>query len=114
MSMTDINVNEILSIMASKFNSHGIGFIMPDAKRFQTDTIQAGMILLTNGPREEGDKLKHTYAYKDSDGVTVLISVVVSEDNIVKEIELWRGDGKNILKIADPSDFFIPPRDKPF
>jgi hypothetical protein len=114
MSTTDVNIDEILSAVKGKANSDGIDFLVPELQEFQVDRAKPGMIILTAGCRERGDKLKYKYAYKDADGVTVLLSIVLSTSSVIKEIELWRGDGKNILRIADPVDLFVPPMNRPF
>jgi hypothetical protein len=44
-----------------------------------------------------------TFAFKDADGATVLMSILKDKSSSLAEIELWRGDSRCIQEFPDPS-----------
>jgi hypothetical protein len=73
-----------------------------------------GIYLLTWAPPQPGDRLKLRYAFRDDDGIAVLVSLVFSRDSVLTEMEFSRGDGQPIRHIPKMAELFSPPINQPF
>lgn len=85
-----------------------------DADDARLEEPVPGIYLLTWSQPEAGDRLKLRYAFRDSDEVAVVVSLVFSKENVITEVELSRGDGKSVQHIPALADLFTPPINTPF
>ena len=60
------------------------------------------------GHIEPDDRLKLTYLFTDSDGVGAFLSFVFDTGNLIKEIEIWKGDGSSLNDIPAASALIKP------
>ena len=84
-------------------------FPMPDNWLFRSidhahvDT-SIGFILIKWKKPQVNDRLKASFSYVDEDGISPFISMVFDSKNCLQEMEIWRGDNKNLVNLPMARD----------
>ena len=69
--------------------------------------IGESLLLVRWRESQREDRLKATFSYDDKGG-SPLISLVFDRDNILQELEVWRGDGAVLAHVPAVSDLEVP------
>ena len=85
---------------------------MPEAWTYQPSVgvivdIGESFLLVRWRESQPDDRLKATFSYDDK-GFSPLISLVFDRDNVLQELEVWRGDGAALVHVPAVSDLEIP------
>lgn len=85
---------------------------MPPAWTFKPSAdasivIGGGLLLVKWREPQSDDRLKATFSYDDK-GVSPFVSLVFDRDNVLQELEVWRGDGAALAHVPAVSDLEVP------
>lgn len=56
---------------------------------------------------EPGERAIATLAYDDDDEASVLLTIVVGGDGVLKEVEAWRGDGRPVQHLKPAEEMSV-------
>src|SRR5262245_60978489 len=78
----------------------------PPAAKARFQEVSSGWLTWVWSDRHAAERLKATLGYHDADGQIVIISIVVGIQNVVTEIELWRGDDQPLQSVPQQIDIW--------
>lgn len=89
------------------FTRTGLRISPLEGASFEQD---GGFSIWSWGPPQSSDRGRITYLYADADGTGLFLTIVGSSSAAIKEIEIWRGDGKPAARVPTVEELSIATR----